>query len=99
MHANGVRYHVPKHIQEHIDFVKPGIHGLELRDSPETAAMKKRTFRGRQGTLPPIVQELTLPLQALLGNLLGLCGVAITPPCINGTHRPSYPSRVLISPC
>lgn len=72
-------------MQEHIDFVKPGVHGLELRDSE--SSVQKRTFRGRNGSLPPILQQLTLPLQELLGNLLGLCGLAITPPCINAMYN------------
>lgn len=75
-------------MQEHIDFVKPGIHGLELRDEPEeTSGLQKRTFHGRQGSLPPIIQQLTLPIQELLGNLLGLCGLVITPPCISGKEK------------
>lgn len=85
------RYHVPKHVQRHIDFIKPGVNLLEVdgvRRSTDNAGLQKRLYKGGQGQglLPPIVEQLTLPLQALLGDLLGLCGVAITPPCIEGMN-------------
>lgn len=57
-----------------------------MRRSNDNAGLQKRLYKGGQGLLPPIVEQLTLPLQALLGDLLGLCGVAVTPPCIEGMN-------------
>jgi tripeptidyl-peptidase-1 len=56
---------------------------LEVR---EALPVEKRSVEARSfGILPPILRPLTLPLEALLGNLLALCDVAVTPACIQGT--------------
>ncbi|KAK8095052.1 hypothetical protein PG997_001737 [Apiospora hydei] len=44
-------YHVPKHIQEHIDYVTPGIKLMSLGEShePRGQAKKRSTYRGAEG--------------------------------------------------
>lgn len=37
--------------------------------------------------LPPILRELTVPLDELLSQLLFLCDVAVTPPCIEAMYN------------
>lgn len=45
--------------------------------------LEKRTW----DPIPPILRELTLPLDQLLGQLLLLCDVAVTPPCIEAMYN------------
>lgn len=77
-------------MQRHIDFIKPGVNLLEVsgvKRANDESGVEKRSSVTRQGLLPPILRALTLPLQELLGDLLGLCDVAITPPCIEAMYN------------
>ncbi|KAI9925294.1 hypothetical protein ASPWEDRAFT_121564 [Aspergillus wentii DTO 134E9] len=76
-------YHVPRSVQDHIDYVTPGIKGLGVRE-PKPA--KKRDLAAR-GILPPILGPLTIPLSELLGNELAFCDIAITPACIKAMYN------------
>lgn len=78
------RYHVPKAVQRHVDYVTPGIKLLEV-NGVRPSGLEKRGF---PNPLPPILRELTMPLDQLLGQLLGLCDVVVTPPCIEGATIP-----------
>ncbi|GAB1208348.1 hypothetical protein APSETT445_007096 [Aspergillus pseudonomiae] len=83
-------YHVPESVQSHIDYITPGIKHLEIREErpAEKRSVDKRSF----GILPPILRPLTLPLEELLGQLLFLCDVAVTPACIQEQATTSFPS-------
>ena len=74
------RYHVPKNVRRHVDYVTPGVKLLEVNGA-KPAGLEKRGF---PNPLPPILRQLTMPLDELLGSLLQLCDVAVTPPCIEG---------------
>lgn len=75
-----VRYHVPKAIQHHVDYVTPGVKLLETRKAKPSGLDKRQM----PNPLPPILRPLTVPLDLLLGQLLELCDLAVTPPCIQG---------------
>ncbi|KAF7586002.1 hypothetical protein BBP40_009725 [Aspergillus hancockii] len=80
-------YHVPQSVKSHIDYITPGIKHLEIRGA---RPLEKRNGGARSfGILPPILRPLTLPLEALLGNLLALCDVAVTPACIQAMYNVS----------
>ncbi|KAE8419834.1 peptidase S8/S53 domain-containing protein [Aspergillus pseudocaelatus] len=78
-------YHVPESVQSHIDYITPGIKHLEIREERpiEKRSLDKRSF----GILPPILRPLTMPLEELLGQLLALCDVAVTPACIQAMYN------------
>jgi tripeptidyl-peptidase-1 len=85
------RYHVPAQIQEHVDYITPGIK-LFWPNQKDRGDMDidKRTFgvtgqKGKAGLSPPLSKPLGLPLSELL-SLVGLagCGEAITPSCVAG---------------
>ena len=84
MTANGIRYHVPQSVQEHVDYITPGTRLLEVEGVQKVPSIDKRAFGSGKGVLPPILEPLTLPLSELLDDLLLLCDVAITPACISG---------------
>lgn len=74
-------------MQRHIDFIKPGVNLLEVRGVKRANETEESGLQKRTGLLPPILRTLGLPLAELLGNLLGLCDVAITPPCIEAMYN------------
>ena len=76
------RYYVPKAVRHHIDYITPGIKLLEVK-GVKSSGLEKRGF---PSPIPPIIRTLTLPLDELLSQLLLLCDVAVTPPCIEGVR-------------
>lgn len=44
-----MRYHVPKHVQAHIDYITPGIRLMSLGDTHEARGRKRNTYRGGKG--------------------------------------------------
>ncbi|KAL4898153.1 peptidase S8/S53 domain-containing protein [Aspergillus ambiguus] len=80
-------YHVPESIKHHIDYITPGIKELEVRDVSRIE--KRGVDRELFGVLPPILRPLTLSLDLLLGNMLELCDVAVTPECIKAMYNVS----------
>ncbi|KAK8133413.1 hypothetical protein PG984_005425 [Apiospora sp. TS-2023a] len=42
-------YHVPKHIQEHVDYITPGIRLMSLGDTHEPRGKKRSTYSGSNG--------------------------------------------------
>ncbi|RDW69349.1 subtilisin-like protein [Coleophoma cylindrospora] len=80
-------YHIPAHIQQHVDYITPGIKLLPpSRRQNTTADIEKRTFgitSGKGKYLPPLQKAMPMTLPALLGlPTLEGCGTAITPKCI-----------------
>lgn len=70
--------------------IKPGISLVEVsgaRRANGASSLDKRASLNPGGILPPILRPLTLPLEELLANLLILCDVAITPPCIEAMYN------------
>jgi tripeptidyl-peptidase-1 len=78
------RYHVPSHIQEHVDYITPGVKVF----APERPGNSRRDIEKRGNyQLPPLLNSLDMSLEALLAipELLG-CSVAITPPCVQSMY-------------
>lgn len=86
-HADGHRttacdqYHVPKHIQEHVDYITPGIKLLAPvkrgRDSVEKKA--KRGFGMTSGNGSPLPPKFRAEPPVVNPNSLTTCDLAITP--------------------
>src|SRR4051812_39552495 len=72
-------YHLPKHIQEHIDYVTPGLKLLANRNN-------KRGFGMSKGGLP-ISPPMRAPIKGPIDpNSLRTCDIAITPACIAAAY-------------
>ncbi|KAL2070575.1 hypothetical protein VTL71DRAFT_13601 [Oculimacula yallundae] len=92
------KYHVPSHIQEHVDYITPGtkLFSSHRRPNPNSE-IDKRTFgvtSGKGGYLPPLLKELGMTIEALLAipELL-VCGTAITPACIQTLYNVTKPTK------
>lgn len=85
-------YSLPGHVQEHVDYVTPGIKLHTVGGKPGRRAsedkLEKRTFgvtngKGNPGKLPPMKKALPDSLQNLLAeDPISICNVAVTPECI-----------------
>lgn len=94
-------YHVPEHIQHHIDFISPGIKLLIPPDSPEAggdATLQRRESRSR--FLKNILSRPAENNFSKNPDDLSTCDVAITPACVaalyqipNGTK--AHPDNIL----
>lgn len=80
-----IRYHVPAHIQEHVDYITPGIKLFApKRSSNPTSDLEKRASY----KLPALLNSVGLSLEALLAiPELAVCDVAITPACIKTLYN------------
>ncbi|KAH7354976.1 putative alkaline serine protease AorO [Rhexocercosporidium sp. MPI-PUGE-AT-0058] len=94
------KYHVPSHIQEHVDYITPGTKLFSSHRRPNSCAeIEKRTFgvtsgKGNGGFLPPLLKDLGMTIEALLAiPELQVCGTAITPVCIKTLYNVTKPTR------
>lgn len=84
------QYHVPAHIQKHIDYITPGIKLFAEKRRPNPN-IEKRTFGVTSGDgnfLEPILNKIGMTLSALLAlPELAVCDIAITPVCIKTLYN------------
>ena len=93
------RYHVPEHIQEHIDYITPGIKLLAPTESPREH--QKRSLTKRQWPEPqwhngPWPKKHWPPHWHPYGsdaNNLSTCDIAITPACVAALYNIPEPSH------
>ncbi|KAL8663945.1 MAG: hypothetical protein Q9202_003494 [Teloschistes flavicans] len=94
------QYHVPAHVQKHVDYVTPGIKLLTpSRPTSKAAAqaIEKRTFGVTAPNMPPVRPSLKA-LPDTLTNLLKLplsqlCTLAVTPDCIKTFYNITAPTK------
>ncbi|TVY45378.1 Tripeptidyl-peptidase [Lachnellula subtilissima] len=83
-------YHVPAHIQKHVDYITPGIKLVApFRKSNEDPELQKRIFGVTSGhKLPPLLKGLEMTVEAILAvpELL-ICGTVVTPACIKALYQ------------
>ena len=82
-------YHLPKHIQAHVDYITPAVKTLELRTgSRGTSKTKKRSssITKPQSKPMPFPVELTTGEDAVIP-----CFEAMTPQCIRSEYKAPYP--------
>jgi tripeptidyl-peptidase I len=85
-----LRYHVPAHIQEHVDYITPGIKLFAQKRRPNpNSALQRRDYK-----LPPLLESLGMTVEALLAipELL-VCSIAITPACIKALYNVTAPAK------
>ena len=83
------RYHVPFHIQEHVDYITPGIKLFAPTRPGGSKRDQERDVEKRSGfKLPPLLSSLGMTLDDLLAipELL-VCSIAITPACVQSTYN------------
>ena len=91
----GMRYSVPKHIQEHIDYIIPGVKLVASgHASHQNGDIDKRSFGWGKGRKPigPPKKPLHMPWSAVVASarnalLLSICDKIITPPCIAAMYN------------
>lgn len=77
------RYHVPAHVQKHIDYITPGIRLFVTgTKKPSRSEIEKRSLK-----LPPVLKPLP-PNLPVISSLLDLfCDEVITPYCIKDMYN------------
>ncbi|OOF99192.1 hypothetical protein ASPCADRAFT_140878 [Aspergillus carbonarius ITEM 5010] len=83
-HVTCHEYYVPESIQEHIDYITPGVKMLELRG---TRSKKRSAAKRSFGGLPPILGALPIAISKLFDNPLAYCDMAVTPECIRAMYN------------
>ncbi|CZR58938.1 related to tripeptidyl-peptidase I [Phialocephala subalpina] len=85
-------YHVPKYIQEHLDYITPGIRLLA-----PNKRRSKRTFRAKNGFAPLLSKAMSGVLAQTSIDDLSICDQLITPACIRALYGipevPEYPNN------
>lgn len=92
--TNVRRYSVPRHVQQHVDYMTPGVKLLVSANIPTGNSIEKRTFgwgKGRNPVKPP-EKPLPMPISRIVaqmenGNELASCDEVITPPCISAMYN------------
>jgi tripeptidyl-peptidase-1 len=84
------RYHVPAHIQEHVDYITPGVKLFSEKRRPNrNSDLEKRSYK-----LPVLLESLGTTLEALLAiPELVACDIAITPACIKALYSVPAPTK------
>ena len=84
------RYHVPAHVQEHIDYITPGIKLFTTGGKVLTGEKieKRGLGRGRSYKHPPILEPLPRPVAQVMADVaagsLDICSAVISPDCVKG---------------
>lgn len=88
-------YHVPAHIQEHIDFIKPGLTLLGGGKRSSKNEKKKRGFRTKEGKFsgPVLGKKITSDLSPGSAASLTGCDTMITPACIKALYNITTPTK------
>lgn len=85
-HNETPRYHLPRSVREHVDYIMPGIALREVTNVGKKRSAESAGGLSKRATFPnpisPILHPIAVPLEVLLNDLLPLCAVAVTPECI-----------------
>ncbi|GAD94745.1 alkaline serine protease AorO [Paecilomyces variotii No. 5] len=79
-------YYIPEHVQEHVDYVTPGIKHLGVKGG-SSSSLDKRTKNFKNPGLPPLTKPLDIALDLLKEALLTTCDLAVTPECIQAMYN------------
>ena len=99
-------YHVPRHVQKHVDYITPGLKLLtpSMRRGEAKPELEKRTFgvtapisdpaKSRKPILPPLRAKLPVSIETLLSQPLAQsCQQAILPACISTLYNITAPTK------
>lgn len=80
---------MPHHIQEHIDYITPGIKLITPTSKSSKKEVEKRTLGpAKSPGLPPLKLPLPVSITELIDSVgLGICDVAILPRCIAAMYN------------
>ncbi|KAI8633240.1 putative protease S8 tripeptidyl peptidase I [Xylariaceae sp. FL1651] len=86
------KYYVPKSVQEHIDYITPGIKLMApVEGSPRTELRRRKTEKRSRSSIhrPTKLQKVNSELVALLTNSsdLSTCDQVITPACVAALYK------------
>ena len=98
-----LRYHVPPHLTEHIDFVRPGIllltgtgKGSRTTDESRFERRGHGFDRNRHGHRPPPSMNLPMSLDEFFGLAeIKRCQTAMTPDCIAIMYNITKPTTAV----
>ncbi|KAL7907385.1 Tripeptidyl-peptidase sed1 [Trichoderma velutinum] len=82
------KYHVPRDISGHIDYITPGISPINL--SVKGTVVKRSPSSRLSNTKPSMV-----PMESLVMNPLAHCDTVITPPCIRALYNITLPTKAV----
>ena len=77
-----IRYHVPRSVRHHVDYITPGITLREVSGVGKASSGSSIQKRFQNGDPPPVLGPITMPLEQLLSGLFDFCDIAVTPQCI-----------------
>lgn len=88
---HSLRYHLPAHLVEHVDYITPGVKSIMLRKRNSKNALNKRGWKPGHGSPGGPWQHLPPPFMMPKGpgynSLLNNCSMAVTPACIAALYR------------
>lgn len=102
-----LRYHVPQHVQEHIDYITPGIKLMPPRGKSEARdaniPVEKRSFMNSQGARTKPVDRLRArptkpkisPAPKAVPSGIADCGTEIIPDCIKALYNITDPTTAI----
>ncbi|KAJ6086305.1 hypothetical protein N7486_010586 [Penicillium sp. IBT 16267x] len=76
-------YSVPHSVQDHIDYITPGI---TLREVTSVGITSNKIQKRSNGLLP-ILEPILIPIEEILNDVLQFCDLAITPQCIKEMYN------------
>lgn len=87
---------MPHNIQEHVDYITPGIKLVAPPRKQPNLPHEQHGIEKRVNKNPPLTKPLPLSLTALLAlPLQKLCGAAITPVCISTLYNITKPTTAV----
>ncbi len=99
-------YHVPQHVQDHVDYITPGLKLVtpSVRPGATKLELEKRTFGvtgnvsnttdAKKPILPPLKAKLPVDIQTLLSQpLKQSCQQGIIPDCISTLYNITKPTK------
>jgi tripeptidyl-peptidase-1 len=101
------QYHVPEAVQEHVDYITPGIKlfatGGKGAARHDPKKYEKRTFgvTGSEAPLPPLKKPMPISITEVKNKLasnttnpeLALCDVVVSPACIRAFYNVTKPTK------
>ncbi|KAH8811080.1 putative protease S8 tripeptidyl peptidase I [Xylogone sp. PMI_703] len=85
-HIGCNEYHLPQHIQEHVEFITPAVSFEKIQNNHELKRKRDQQTRYSSGALHPIVKPATQMRTFAAGTEIP-CYVAVTPECIRQLYQ------------
>ena len=83
----GLRYHVPKHIQSHVDYITPGIKFFNPSRSPLSRIERPSVDSNKYGSFERSLSTAPRATPDANSNDLSNCSTLVTPACIRAMYN------------